>query len=109
GTLDELEALKDEVGDAFLRVTLRCDGPGIGLGDRVRELLPHALEVRLDYPRETADAHRVTLRGLSPREQFARYCREEQGSEPEPAYLDLFESMLMGVELGSDGPDEPPP
>lgn len=97
GTLEELEALRDDVGDAFLRVTLSCDGPVPGLGDDVREILPNALEVRLDYPKEEQERTR-TLRGLSPREQFARYLREKHGSEPDEALLDVFSKLLDGCQ-----------
>ena len=34
---------------------LRCDGPAPGLADDVREMLPRALEVRLDYEREAGE------------------------------------------------------
>ena len=38
--------------DAYLRVTLRCEGPAPGLADDVRAILPRALEVTLDYERQ---------------------------------------------------------
>ncbi len=48
GTLDELRVQADELGDAYLRVRLRADASLPGLADRVKELLPGALEVRID-------------------------------------------------------------
>jgi len=100
GTMEELEAARDRAGDAFLRVTLTCNGPSVGLGDRVRELLPNTLEVRLDYPRvETAGGPPLT--GMSPREQFARYLGARHGVAPDPEYLDLFESLV--AQVGSEG------
>lgn len=95
GTLEELEAERDAVGDAFLRVTLVCGGPVPGLGDEVRELLPNALEVRLDYPREE-QVSSAAIRGLTPREQFARYLSEKHEAEPAERELDLFEELLAG-------------
>lgn len=96
GRMEELEALQEDVGDDYLRVTLRCEGPVPGLGDEVRELLPNALDVRLEYPRE--DVERTEpVRGLTSREQYARYLREKDGVEPDEADLDLFEELLEEV------------
>ncbi|MEQ8330412.1 MAG: exonuclease SbcCD subunit D C-terminal domain-containing protein [Longimicrobiales bacterium] len=96
GTLEELEALQEEVEDAFLRVTLACSGPVPGLGDEVREILPNALEVRLEYPKEEQDRSEP-IRGLTPREQFARYLKEKHGAEPDEREVDLFEKLLTEV------------
>ena len=96
GTFEELDAQKDELGDAFLRVRLTCGGPMPGLGDQVRALLPNALQVELDYPHEETQAG-TRVRGLTAREQYAHYLREKQGAEPGQEELDLFESLLMEV------------
>ena len=96
GTYEEIDAQKDALGDAFLRVNLKCGGPFPGLGDQVRALLPNALEVRLDYPREETQTE-TRIRGLTPREQYAHYLREKQGADPDRDELDLFESLLMEV------------
>ena len=96
GTYEELDARKDELGDAFLRVELECGGPLPGLGDQVRELLPNALEVRLDYPRDERQT-RTRIRGLTAREQYAHYLTEKHGTEPDQNELNLFESLLMEV------------
>lgn len=93
GTLEELAELRDDVGDAFLRVTLTCSGPVPGLGDEVRALLPNALEVRLDYPKE-AHVRTDPIRGLTPRQQYLRYLSEKHGTEPDERELDLFEELL---------------
>ena len=95
-TYEELDAQKDELGDAFLRVKLKCGGPYPGLGNQVRALLPNALEVHLDYPREETQTE-TRIRGLTAREQYAHYLREKQGAEPDQKELDLFESLLMEV------------
>lgn len=101
GSMEELEAARDRASDAFLRVTLTCDGPAVGLGDRVRELLPNTLEVKLDYPRvETGGGASVS--GLSPREQFARYLGAKHGTDPDPEYLDLFEALVAQVGFGEE-------
>ena len=51
GTMDELARHRDSVASAFLKVTLRCDGPQPGLAEQVTEMLPHAIAVYIDYPR----------------------------------------------------------
>ena len=70
GTLDELAAYRDTENEAWLKVELVCDGPQPGLADDVREILPNALEVRLDYPREDPERRAAELRRLSPRDLF---------------------------------------
>ena len=96
GTYEELDALKAELEDAYLRINLKCGGPFPGLGDQVRDLLPNALEVRLDYPRQETQAE-ARIRGLTHRQQYAHYLREKQGIEPLKDELDLFESLLAEV------------
>ena len=96
GTLEELEARREAFGEDFLRVTLRCGGPVAGLGDQVRALLPNALKIELDYPREEA-GRETRIRGLTPRDQYAHYLREREGADPAEDELDLFESLLNEV------------
>jgi hypothetical protein len=60
----------------------------------VREVLPNALEVRLDYPREDAAQRASDLRRLSPHDLFARYFRERHGAEPHEGIMTLFDELL---------------
>jgi exonuclease SbcD len=96
GTLDELGS-RDDIADGWLRVTLRCDGPQPGLADQVRELLPNAVEVRLDYPREDPEQRTAELRRLAPRELFKRYYRERHGAPANDAVLKLFDELFDEV------------
>ena len=93
GTLDELAAHGASADSAYLRVTLRCDGPTPGLADSVRERLPHALEVRIEYPKADG-GERVSVKGMSPRKQFARYFADRHGAPASDAMLDLFDELL---------------
>jgi len=93
GTLEELEQYRDTQDTEWLRVRLRCGGPAPGLAEQVREVLPHALEVGLEYPRDETQPDRE-VRGLTPREQFAEYHRRRVGGEVEPETLDLFDALL---------------
>jgi DNA repair protein SbcD/Mre11 len=94
GALEELEQYRDSAGEAFLRVFLACQRPVPGLADEVREILPNALEVRLEYDREEGDGRHVDVRALTPRELFERYHRDRHGAEAEAELLDLFDRLL---------------
>lgn len=96
GTLDYLRAAAVEP-DAFLRVILVCDGPSPGLADEVREFLPNAVEVRLEYEREDADQRAAELRRMTPRELFARYHRERHGADADDRLMRLFDDLLEEV------------
>jgi exonuclease SbcD len=96
GTLEELGRLAPDLGEAFLRVTLRAETPSPGLADRVKELLPDALDVAVDYPRTTPPAPGA---GQSPRaeqeplELFRRYYRQRHEAEPADELAALFQSL----------------
>jgi len=96
GTLDELAAM-DIDPEAYLRVTLRCEGPAPGLADEVRELLPRALVVQLEYERESAGRQPGELRRLEPRELFARHFQDRHGAPPADGMLRLFDELLEEV------------
>jgi DNA repair protein SbcD/Mre11 len=96
GTLDELAAMQSAVADAYLRATVTVDQPVPGIADRVRELLPNALDVRLDYEREEVE-DRPTLRGLEPSEQFVTYYRNHHGTDPADELIAAFARVLEEV------------
>jgi len=95
GTLDEVVALGREHGDAWLRVFVRTDGPVPGIADRIRDELPNALDVHLDYERQDVggDAH-APLSSLHPREQFVAYHGAHHGAPPTEALLAAFDEVL---------------
>lgn len=94
GTLDELAERAAEAGDAYLRVYVRTEGPTPGLADRVRELLPNALDVVLDYKRREGEPRAPGVAALSPRDQFVAYHRSHHGAEPSPELLAAFDEVL---------------
>lgn len=96
GTLAELQAMEID-GDAFLRVTVRCEGPTPGLADDVRAILPGALEVRLDYERAAGEREPGETRRLSPRELFARYYETRHGTAPDERLTRIFDELLEEV------------
>ncbi len=94
GTIDELAAAAGEVGDAWLRVFVRTDGPVPGIADRVRELLPNALDVHLDYERHEAEPAQTPVSSLRPRDQFVASYRSQHGADPGDELLEAFDEVL---------------
>jgi exonuclease SbcD len=93
GTMDELARHRDSAASAFLKVTLRCDGPQPGLAEQVTEMLPHAIAVYIDYPRDDAAAL-ASVRNVPPREQFAAYYAARYQAHASAAMLALFDEVL---------------
>jgi exonuclease SbcD len=97
GTLGELMGLKEELGDAYLRVRVKVEAPAPGIAEQVKELLPNALDVSLVYdalaiPGPAAgDPQR---RSLKPAELFADFYRRKHQAEPPAEMLALFESVF---------------
>jgi DNA repair protein SbcD/Mre11 len=84
GTVAELAALAPEVGDDYLRVYLR-EPARAGLRDEVLEILPNALEVRIDREFAAGPAERGESRpGIerSPGELFGDYCARQSVGDP---------------------------
>ncbi len=94
GTLDELRAAATAAGNAFLRVTVRADAPTPGLADRVRELLPGALEVVVEHPRPAAPPALPSRRSrLEPGKLFAAYYAHRHQQPPPPELQALFDGL----------------
>jgi exonuclease SbcD len=97
GTIEELEKLALQIDDTYLRVVVKVERPVPGIADRIRELLPTALDVRLDYERdESAQPHRA-LRSLDPREQFVTYYNDHHGVSPSDELLTAFARVAEEV------------
>jgi exonuclease SbcD len=94
-TLDRLPALAAEAGDDYLRVELEGK-PTPGIADRVRELLPNAVDVQVATPRDASSkAERPKRLGRSPRELFAEYLNER--GEDNAQLRALFDEILDEV------------
>jgi exonuclease SbcD len=93
GSLRELsqKAEMGEFGDAYLRVYV--DEPvRAGLAEEVRELLPNAVEVKIETPLD-AGAEAVTGReGMTPHDLMAAYF--EQANVQDEKALKLFDDLL---------------
>jgi len=76
GSMAELRALADEVGDDLLRVIVTEPGRA-GLANDVRDILPNAIDIRLQRDDEPGRA--VARRsGRSPHELFSSFLAEEE-------------------------------
>jgi len=65
-----------------------------GLAEQVRELLPDAVEVTLDYPRVASGTNGHPSSGaLPPGELFARFYLRKNGSPPAPELAQLFHDL----------------
>jgi exonuclease SbcD len=93
GTFEQIGLRATDVGDAWLRVFVDTDGPVPGIADRVRELLPNAVDVHLRYERDEAGAEAEPLSSLRPREQFLAYFRASHGAEPDDALMAAFDEL----------------
>jgi exonuclease SbcD len=93
GTLEELEAMAGEVGTAFLRVAVRVSAPTPGIAERVRELLPNALDVHLDYERQQPTTDPSRLGRVDAAELFAEFFAHRHGAPPSDELLALFRSV----------------
>lgn len=97
GTLAELASL--DPGTGWLRVYVR-ERPRAGLREAVQEMLPHALEVRID-PDVLADLDPATARasrqaGRTPSELFTDYLTAQ--GHADPAVAELFDRLHAEVD-----------
>jgi exonuclease SbcD len=98
GDLAAVLAQAESAGDAHVRVVLDVAHPEPGLAQRVRDQLPAAVDVRLDYP-EVVQAPSEDIAHLEPREQFVRYYRtQHSGVDPTTELLALFSELYEEVQ-----------
>jgi exonuclease SbcD len=96
GTLDELAALTPP--DAWLRVYVR-ETPRAGLREEVQELLPRALEVRVDpelLASLSSGARTAQRAGRSPRDLFADYLTSK--GQADDGVRELFNELFEEVD-----------
>jgi exonuclease SbcD len=94
GALDEVARAAEAAPAAHLRVVLDVERPEPGMAQRVRDLLPGAVDVRLEYQRLAEEVEEPVLGRLAPTDLFARYYRTQHGAEPAPELLALFTELL---------------
>jgi len=94
GTLDQLSTV--DTGEAWLRVYI-TEPPRAGLREAVQDLLPRALEVRIDPAvlAETEAPQRAQRAGRAPRDLFADYLTGKGHADPDVTAL--FERLYGEV------------
>ncbi len=110
GTFEELQTRAESLRGAYLRVTLNVPAPAPGLANRVKELLPDALEVRLHYPRvdepatsvdgaaESGDDGTVEpATATDPVRRLRAYYQREHGADLPPPIAELFTRLSEEV------------
>ena len=100
GTLDDVLSMGDTAGDAYLRVRVKTEGPVPGIADRVREVLPNAVVVELDYERIRHDRPEGGVRTLHPRDQFFHYYQHAHGADPDPGLMAAFDHLYTEIAEG---------
>jgi len=83
GTVAEILAQRDDLGDDYLRVYVR-EPARAGLREEITDQLPNALEVRIDeefVPARTGASGPSQL-GRTPGELFAEFCSAENVADP---------------------------
>jgi len=98
GTFEGLLERCDSVGDAYLRIEVE-EKPAPGLADEIREAFPNAVDVRVVYEADEADARPPIDIGKSPRELFGQYLEQDEIEGED--LLKLFDE-LMEEELETD-------
>ncbi len=101
GTLDDITAMKAHLEDAYVRVVVKTDGPVPGMNERIRDLLPGAVQVRLDYERRELEAPAAAVSTLLPRDQFIAYYQKAHGAAPDTELLAAFEEVLTLEQEGA--------
>lgn len=96
GSLLELSALVETVGDDLLRI-LVDEPPVAGLADQVRDLFPHAIEVRILRKNDTRqEEDGQLLLEKSPQELFTRYLKTRGENDEE--LIKLFNQLLENID-----------
>ncbi|MEU5877908.1 exonuclease SbcCD subunit D [Spirillospora sp. NPDC047279] len=103
GSLDELEAMAEDLEDAWLRVVV-AEKPVAGLADSVREILPNALTVDVDERFRPTISRRRDGGGAgtarTPEQMFRDYLKETNREDERMAALfaRLHREILEGAE-----------
>lgn len=91
GTLEQVAALQQEVGDAYLRVELE-EIARVGLADEVRELFPNAVDVAVVVPEEARTTAAPVRLGRPPHELFAEYLTQKNALDGR--LVSLFDELM---------------
>ncbi len=93
GTFAELTRRAPELQSAFLRVAVSVQGPVPGLAEQVKELLPNAVEVTLDYLRTPTQPQPGRTASMPPGELFAEFYQRRNEAAAGGELMDLFQAV----------------
>lgn len=96
-TLDTLDSASETVTDEYLRVNVSLDAPVPGIADRVRDVLPNALDIRLVLPEREGEVETASLRALDPKTQFVSYYSAIHDADPADEILAAFDRVYEEV------------
>jgi len=91
GTLEQIAALQDEVGDAYLRIELE-ETARVGLADEVRRLFPDAVDVAIAAPEKGGETAPPVRLGRPPHELFTEYLTQKNALDER--LVALFDELL---------------
>ena len=91
GTLEQIAALQDEVGDAYLRIELE-ETARVGLADEVRELFPDAVDVTIADPEAARESVPPVRLGRPPHDLFTEYLTQKNALDER--LVALFDELL---------------
>jgi exonuclease SbcD len=98
GTLEYIRARVAEFGDDYLRVTVETTIAEAGIAAEVRELLPHAIDIRVEAEVvESSEPDAPSLETMGPADLFAEYHRQSLKSEAPEEMLMLFRKLHEGI------------
>jgi exonuclease SbcD len=92
GSLAQIEAMVDQVGDSYLRIELE-EAARAGLADEVRAILPGAVEVRLAAVGSDPGRDVPRRLGRDPSELFRDYLGVRKVEDPR--LTELFDDLLV--------------
>ncbi len=93
GTLEDLQRLAAEKASDYLRVRVKSEALTPGLAERVKELLPNALEVTVEHPVIKPPPPIMPRVRLAPGELFAAYYASRHQAPPPAELRQLFDQI----------------
>jgi hypothetical protein len=99
GTLEELRGRVDELSGAILAIDVLTEGPAPGIADEVREILPDALYVKAEYPREETSL--IDREGMTLSDLYEAYVLGQYGApasdELKKAFRELCDDVGVSI------------
>jgi exonuclease SbcD len=92
GSILELQAQADSLGDDLLRVTIQLEQATPGIADRIREFLPNALHVNVQVP-QLLDNPVSVPSVTNPNELFLSFFKGRYQTDPPQEVARLFHDL----------------